>query len=149
MSLLDYPFDSDLILQKKKKLKKELLLKEGLIEKRVAILSGSTVGEIQNILELFLLNYGIKPVFWQGQYARYYEDLMFDDGSLKEFNPDFIYIHTTAKNLENLPVPTDSAEEVDAKLAREFAKFKACYQKALSFGSIVIVNNFEKPFYRM
>ncbi|MBQ7006688.1 MAG: HAD-IIIC family phosphatase [Oscillospiraceae bacterium] len=149
MSLLDYPFDSDLILQKKKKLKKELLLKEGLIEKRIAILSGSTIGEIQNILELFLLNYGIKPVFYQGQYARYYEDLMFDDGSLKEFNPDFIYIHTTSKNLENLPVPTDSSEDVDAKLAREFAKFKACYQKALSFGSIVIVNNFEKPFYRM
>ena len=81
MSLLDYPFDSDLILQKKKKLKKELLLKEGLIEKRIAILSGSTIGEIQNILELFLLNYGIKPVFYQGQYARYYEDLMFDDGT--------------------------------------------------------------------
>ena len=116
MSTLDYPFDSALILQKKKKLKKELLLKEGLIEKKVAILSGSTIGEVQNILELFLLNYGIKPVFWQGQYARYYEDLMFDDGSLKEFNPDFIYIHTTAKNLENLPVPTDSAEDVDAKL---------------------------------
>ena len=149
MSLLDYPFDSSLILQKKKKLKKELLLKEGLIEKRIAILSGSTIGEVQNILELFLLNYGIKPVFWQGQYARYYEDLMFDDGSLKEFNPDFIYIHTTSKNLENLPVPSDSSADVDAKLANEFAKFKACYQKALSFGSIVVVNNFEKPFYRM
>ena len=92
MSILDYPFDSALVLQKKKKLKKELLLKEGLIEKRIAILSGSTIGEVQNILELFLLNYGIKPVFYQGQYARYYEDLMFDDGALKEFNPDKIQV---------------------------------------------------------
>ncbi len=149
MSILDYPFDSSEILQKKKKLKKELLLSKNLIEKKVAILSGSTIGEIKNILELFLLNYGIKPIFYQGQYARYYEDIMFDDGSLKEFNPDYIYIHTTSKNLENLPVPTDSSQDVEVKLSKEFSKFKACYQKALNFGSIVIANNFEKPFYRM
>lgn len=149
MSILDYPFDSSLILQKKKKLKKELLEKEGLIEKRIAVLSGSTIGEIQNILELFLLNYGIKPVFFQGQYARYYEDLVFDDGKLKEFNPEFIYIHTTSKNLENLPLTTDTKDIVDEKLSKEFAKFKTCWQSALSTGAVVIANNFEKPFYRM
>ncbi|MBQ7284281.1 MAG: HAD family hydrolase, partial [Oscillospiraceae bacterium] len=131
MSVLDYPFDSDLILQKKKRLKKELLLKEGLIEKKVAILSGSTIGEVQNILELFLLNYGIKPVFWQVQYARYYENLVFESEQLKEFAPDFIYIHTTNKNLENLPIPTDSADDVKAKLENEFAKFKTCWEAAL------------------
>ena len=149
MSVLDYPFDNALILQKKKRLKKELLLKEGLIEKKIAILSGSTIGEVQNILELFLLNYGIKPVFWQGQYARYYENLVFESDQLKEFAPDFIYIHTTAKNLENLPLPTDNAEDVNAKLENEFAKFKTCYEAALNLGAIVIANNFEKPFYRM
>ncbi len=149
MSVFDYPFDANEILQKKKKLKKELLLKDGLIEKRIAILSGSTIGEIKNILELFLLNYGIKPVFYQGQYARYYEDIMFDDGSLKDFKPDFIYIHTTSKNLENLPLPTDSTQKVEEKLSREFTKFKSCYQKALNYGAVVIANNFEKPFYRI
>lgn len=149
MSALDYPFDSSFILQKKKKLKKELLQKEGLTEKKIAILSGSTIGEIQNILELFLLNYGIKPVFWQGQYARYYENLVFDNEQIKEFNPDFIYIHTGSKNLENLPTPQDSAESVKAKLENEFNRLKICYQAALSLGAIVIANNFEKPFYRM
>ena len=149
MSVFEYPFDNAFILQKKKKLKKELLLKEGLIEKKIAILSGSTIGEVQNILELFLLDYGIKPVFWQGQYARYYENLVFDNDELREFAPDFIYIHTTAKNLENLPVPTDSAEDVKAKLENEFAKFKICWEAALGLGAIVVANNFEKPFYRM
>ena len=149
MSVLSYPFDSALILQKKKSIKKELLLNENLIEKKVAILSGSTIGEIQNILELFLLDNGIKPIFYQGGYSRYYENLMFDDGSLKDFKPDFIYIHTTAKNLENLPVPQDGAEAVEQKLSREFAKLKACYDKALGFGAVVIANNFEMPFYRM
>ena len=97
MSVLEYPFDSALILQKKKRLKKELLLKEGLIEKKVAILSGSTIGEVQNILELFLLDYGIKPVFWQGQYARYYENLVFDNDQLKEFAPDCTICSNTGR----------------------------------------------------
>ena len=110
MSVLDYPFDSAYILQKKKSIKKELLANNKFIDEKVAILSGSTIGEIKNILELFLLNYGIKPEFKVGGYNRYFEDLMFDDGSLKEFGPDFIYIHTSNKNIENLPVPQDSAE---------------------------------------
>lgn len=149
MSSLIYPFDNSFILQKKKSLKKELLLKENLIEKRVAILSGSTVGEVQNILELFLLNFGIKPIFYQGSYARFYENLVFDDGSLKNFKPDFIYIHTTSRNLESLPVPQDDMDSAAAKLENEFARFKACYDAALNFGAVVISNNFEKPFYRM
>ncbi|MEG1895544.1 MAG: HAD-IIIC family phosphatase, partial [Oscillospiraceae bacterium] len=149
MSALSYPFDNGFILQKKKSIKKDLLLKENLIEKRVAILSGSTIGEIQNILELFLLEYGIKPVFYQGGYSRFYENLVFDDGSLKEFKPDFVYIHTTIKNLENLPEPQDTNDEVTLKLNKEFSKFKACYDAALGLGAIVIANNFEKPFYRM
>lgn len=149
MSVLDYPFDSAYILQKKKSIKKELLAKDKFIDKKIAVLSGSTIGEIKNILELFLLNYGIRPEFKVGGYNRYFEELMFDDGSLKEFGPDFIYIHTSNKNIENLPVPQDTPDEVQAKLEKEFAKYKTVVEKALSFGAVVIVNNFEMPFYRM
>lgn len=149
MSVLDYPFDSAYILQKKKSIKKELLTKDKFIDKKIAVLSGSTIGEIKNILELFLLNYGIRPEFKVGGYNRYFEELMFDDGSLKEFGPDFIYIHTSNKNIENLPVPQDTPDEVQAKLEKEFSKYKTVVEKALSFGAVVIVNNFEMPFYRM
>ena len=149
MSVLDYPFDNAYILEKKKSIKRELLQNDKFIEKKIAVLSGSTIGEIKNILELFLLNYGIKPEFKVGGYNRYFEELMFDDGSLKDFAPDFIYIHTSNKNIENLPVPQDSEEAVKDKLTKEFEKFKTVCEKALSFGAVVIVNNFEMPFYRM
>lgn len=39
------------------------LSQENLIEKHIAILGGSTTHDIKEMLELFLLNYGIKPVF--------------------------------------------------------------------------------------
>ncbi len=149
MSVLAYPFDNDFIMQKKKRLKKQLLENQNLINKKIAILTGSTVGEIKNILELFLLDNGIAPEFLEGHYNRYYEELMFNDEELKEFAPDYIYLHTTIRNLENLPVPTDSLEIIQEKLENEFNRFTAMYEKALSFGSIVIVNNFEMPFYRL
>ena len=101
MSLLDYPFDGAALLQKKRSLRRELLQRPGLVEKKVAILSGSTIGEIKNILELFLLNYGIKPEFYVGGYGLFYENLVFDDGSLAAFQPDFLYIHTSRKNIKD------------------------------------------------
>lgn len=72
MQALEYPFDAGMILQKKRSLRRELSARDGLVDKKIAILSGSTIGEIKNILELFLLNAGIRPEFHVGGYALYY-----------------------------------------------------------------------------
>ena len=53
MDLLRSDFDPALVLQQKRRIKRELLQKPGLIPKKVALMSGSTNGEIKNILELF------------------------------------------------------------------------------------------------
>ena len=90
MKELQYPFDVEYLIKNKKKIKKVLLEKEGLLEKRVAILGGSTTSEIKNMLEIFLLNYGIKPSFYESEYNKYYEDAMFGNKELDEFNPDIM-----------------------------------------------------------
>ena len=149
MSLIDYPFDGATLLQKKRSLRRELLQRSGLINKKVAILSGSTIGEIKNMLELFLLNEGIKPEFYIGGYGLFYENLVFDDGSLAAFKPDFLYIHTSRKNLQQLPVPSDSEADVAAKLDAEWARFEAAFVAAKKFGCPVIVNSFDPPTHRL
>ena len=149
MSLIDYPFDGATLLQKKRSLRRELLQRSGLIDKKVAILSGSTIGEIKNMLELFLLNEGIKPEFYIGGYGLFYENLVFDDGSLAAFKPDFLYIHTSRKNLQQLPVPSDSEADVAAKLDAEWARFEAAFVAAKKFGCPVIVNSFDPPTHRL
>ena len=58
MKELEYPFDNEYILKKKKSLKKQLLENDNFIEKNIAILGGSTTSDIKLILELFLLNQG-------------------------------------------------------------------------------------------
>lgn len=145
MTPFDYPYDCDVILQKKRRLRRELLTQSGLIPKKIAILSGSIIGEIKPILELFLLHHGIQPDFYEGEYARYYENAVFDDGSLRAFAPDIIYVHTTVQNLSGLPCPADSDVEAEEKLAAEVLRWQSFWDACCSMGAIVIQNNFEFP----
>ena len=148
MNILDYPFDPAMILQKKRSLKRTLSQTPGLVPKKVAIMSGSTIGEIKNILEVFLLANGIQPTFHEGGYALFYENLVFDDGSLAAFAPDIIYIHTSQRNIKNWPQPGDSADTVKDLLNAEFNRFAGAAKAALGFGCPVIVNNFDLPLFR-
>ena len=93
---LEYPFDSELILKKSKKMKK-LLQSEGSgrIKKNIAVLGGSTTHDIVRILELFLLNHGIEPVFYESEFGQYWEDAVFGNEALTAFSPDIIYFHTS------------------------------------------------------
>ncbi len=144
-SYLTYPLDSALILQKKRALRRELLQKENLIDKKVAIVSGSTVGEIKPILELFLLNSGIRPSFFEGEYGLFYEDIVFGNAELSAFAPDILYIHTSSHNLRYFPSPADTAEQAAQNLQDEYAYFEAVWQAAKSLGCPIIQNNFEPP----
>lgn len=148
MSMLDYPFDGALVLQKKRALKKELLCAEGLIDKKVAIMSGCTVGEFKNMLELFLLKGGIRPQFHEGGYALFYENVVFDDGTLAGFAPDVLYIHTSVRNVRAWPAPGMDTAEADELLNTELARFTAVWDAAEKLGCPVVQNNFELPLWR-
>lgn len=146
MRCLEYPFDCAMILQKKRALRRELREQKDLVPKKVAILSGSTVGEIKNILELFLLNAGIDPTFYVGEYARFYEEGMFDpSGALTAFAPDVIYVHTSVHNLDHLPLQTDTPEQAGQKLQDETQRWMGLWRAMQRFGCPIIQNNFELP----
>ncbi len=149
MQALEYPFDGTYILQKKRSLKRELIAKNNFVNKKIAIMSGSTIGDIKNILELFLLNHGICPEFYVGGYSLYYENIVFDDGELENFKPDIIYIHTSAQNITNRPTPSDTNQEVEEKLQATYSHFESIWKAAQKFACPVIQNNFEQPFYRI
>lgn len=93
--LIDY----SVMLKNKKRLKERLLQNPACMEKRIAVLCGSTFGEIKEFIEIFLLCYGIKPIFWEGNYNRFYEEACFPNQELSDFSPEFILLHMTSKNL--------------------------------------------------
>lgn len=146
---LNYPFDPAFILRKKKAIKPELLKKSDLKELNIAILGGSTTAEIKDILELFLLKYGFKPNFYESEFNKYYEDIMFDNEKLLNFKPHIIYIHTTSLNINSFPELTDSDNEIQQKLNNELERFKAIWKKIKeSYRCPIIQNNFELPYAR-
>ena len=69
MKELSYSFDAEYIIKKKKSLKRQLLadVNRNFVEKRIAILGGETTENIKLTLELFLLNYEIKPYFYESE----------------------------------------------------------------------------------
>lgn len=150
MKELEYPFDSQYLLRKRKSLKRTLLEKKDLIPKKIAILGGSTTHDIKDMLELFLLNLGFIPSFYESEYAQYWQDAMFDNEELKKFGPDIIFIHTSNRNILQWPEISDSVDEVDEKLRNMFNHFKVMWEKlSHNYDCPIIQNNFEYPFFRI
>lgn len=150
MKCLEYPFDSAYLISKKKRIRKELLETKRFIDKKIAILGGSTTSNIKLIMELFLLNQGIRPTFYESEYNHYFEDAVFENNELEKFHPDIIYICTTYRNIMKFPTITDSKEDIEDLLQLESDKFYQIW-KALKnkYNCPIIQNNFEYPYYRL
>ena len=151
MRELQYPFDNEYILKKSKRIKKELLAsEESRIAKRIAVLGGSTTHDIIRILELFLLEQGIEPRFYESEYAMYWQDAMFENQELMDFAPDVIYIHTSNRNVTDYPELNDDNEAVLAKEESIYKHFEVMWDKLRqTYACPIIQNNFEMPFYRL
>ena len=152
MKELEYPFDSSWILKNRKKIRRALLEnQQRRIKKRIAILGGSTTNDVTAMLELFLLNNGIEPEFYQSEYNRYWQDAVFGNPELNEFKPELIYIHTTSRNITEYTFDMKLSEaDVSSALERQYEHFTHMWQSIeKSFGCPVIQNNFEMPLYRI
>lgn len=148
---IDYPFDEKKLISGKKKIKRELLESGTFsLEKRIAILGGSTTSEMRDMIEIFLLNEGIKPIFYESGYGLYYDEGAFENRELADFSPDIVYIHTSYRNLSYLPTPADSLNSVEEKIESEFKKYVNLWENiSKKYNAVIIQNNFELPPFRL
>lgn len=146
-----YPFDAGYILAGKRRIRKRLLEDAaGYTEKRIAILGGSTTHDIKLIMELFLLNQGIRPSFYESEYNQYYQDAVFPCQELEAFRPDIIYICTSNRNIIRYPAMRDDADSIARMIEQEKQRFYSVWDSLRdTYGCPVIQNNFEMPFYRL
>ncbi len=151
MKELQYPFDCSYILKKKRSLKKALLSDGSTrIKKKIAVLGGSTTGDIVSVLELFLLDNGIEPEFYESEYNAYWQDAMFGNEELDAFSPDLVIVHTSNRNITETLSMKMSKQEVDEALSRQYSHFEVMWEKlAEKFACPIIQNNFELPLYRL
>ncbi|WP_324270941.1 HAD-IIIC family phosphatase [Fusobacterium polymorphum] len=146
LKCLEYPFDWEYLNRKKKSLKRELENnKDIFIEKKIAILGGSTTNEVKLNFELFLLKEGIKPIFYESEYNKYYEDALFSQ-ELLEFKPDIVYVYSTIKNIKKFPSIIFEKKQNEELFAYESKKLEMIWESLFSkLSCVVIQNNFELP----
>lgn len=151
MDCFHYPLDTATLLSKKRRLRRELLAQNPHpLQKRIAILGGSTTNEVADQLGLFLLQYGIQAEFYQSEYGQYWQDAMFGTPELDAFAPDIIYIHTSWRNIAAFPTTADPVQRIDEMLEAEFARFAQMWQALEEkFHCPIIQNNFDRPNYRL
>ncbi len=152
---MDYPFDSAEFMKNRKKLSRALREKAasggnpGMV-KKIAVLGGYTTHDIVRSMEVFLLDSGIDPVFYESEYAKFYEDAVFGNPELDSFAPDLVYICTSVRNIRTFPSPGMDEEKVDELLEENYRRFEACWKAVAGrYHCPVIQNNFEYPSYRL
>jgi hypothetical protein len=77
---------------------------------------------------LHLLSHGIRPVFYESEFAQYWQDAMFENLKLASFNPDIIFIHTTNLNIIRFPYASNNANECETYLQEEYERFRSMWE---------------------
>ena len=145
--LLTQPLDAQIILQKKKRIKREL--KESgnsFLPVRIALLGGSTTAMVRDVLELFLLDIGIEPSFYESEYGKWYEDAVFQNPALETFAPQLVLLHTSLYNITSFPAPTDGEQDAEQLAEQEIGRFIQVWRSLRErYDAAVIQNNFCLP----
>ncbi len=148
--IFTYPYDGDLLLRKQKALRRLLLVSSDVefIDKRIALLGGSTTETVKNILELFLLRAGIRPVFYESEYNKYYEDAVFGNSELNAFQPEILIVFTSMVNLMSRPVVGETQKTVEEKLGNEFTRFSLIWERLAERypAAVIIQTNMDLPY---
>jgi FkbH-like protein len=139
------------MLRKYKSLRRELLSANAAwLDRRIAVLGGSTTNGIIKMLDLHLLSQGIRAEFYESEYGQYWNDAMFSNPELVEFRPDIVFIHTSSRNIAAYPEPGDGAEAVNSLLDAQADNFERMWGKlAADYSCPIIQNNFEYPYWRL
>ncbi len=140
----------DVLLRKRKSLRREFLQNPNLLDVRIAILGGATTNELAEFLEILLLAEGFRCEFYQSEYGKYFEDAVFTTSRLSEFKPDIVYVHTSSLNIRSFPPMATTETEFQSAVASELSRFETIWQSLVEKqGCQIIQNNFELPHVRV
>jgi FkbH-like protein len=134
------------LIRKRRSLRRELSAREDLQALRIAVLGGATTNEVVDLLEIYLLDAGFRPTFYQSEYGQFYEQAVHSVSELQEFRPDLVYIHTSYRNVLVTPPVSASEEELARIVAAETDRYRQIWSSLRSaLACQVIQNNFELP----
>ena len=148
LTLLQWPFDGKALGRRRNALRRMLLERPGFMDRRIAVLGGSTTHDLVALMELFLLANGIRPTFYESEYNQWWEDAVFGNPALDAFRPDVVFIHTSVRNVRTWPDLGTEPSETDVE--ETVSKWRTAWEAlAAKFHCPVIQNNFDYLPYRL
>ena len=136
-------------MRSRRRLRRELSALPGLQKIRIAILGGSTTSELVDLWEVLLLSGGFEPTFHQSEYGLFYEEAVHNTQAIAEFQPDIVYVHTSYRNVQNIPAIGGSDAAFDIAVANELDRYRQIWNSlSAALPCQIIQNNFELPPYR-
>jgi FkbH-like protein len=113
---------------------------------KIAILGGSTTDLIKNNLSKQFTANNFKVDFYESGYNQFYFEGIKPTKKLKNFNPDYIYIHTSTFNIDEFPSVGANKQTTEKLIKKNLNKYKSIWSSIKkTFDCYIIQNNFEFP----
>ncbi len=136
----------DELLLRRRGLRRQLQARDGLQRIRIAVLGGSTTNELVDLLEILLIGNGFRPVFYQSEYGRYYEDAVLEPQTVADFKPDIVYIHTCSFNIQRFPPVSCRETDFCGFVHAEVNRYRSIWNSIdEAVGCQIVQNNFDPP----
>jgi len=113
---------------------------------RLAILGGSTLTQLVQLVEAFLVAEGIAAEVFEADYGVYRQEILSPGSSLDAFQPQIVFLATGSGDISKLPTPGMSRDEVARLADDEVAGWASLWEAAnRRWNATIIQNNFEMP----
>jgi FkbH-like protein len=119
------------------------------VSTRLAVLGSTTTSQLAGLLDLFLFAQNIDAEVYEAPYGLMRQEILDAGSELYEFEPRFVFLGATRRDLGAMPAPSDPLESVDAAANGIVEEWVGLWQAAHErLGCQIVQNNFDAPPWR-
>ena len=116
---------------------------------KIAVLGSCTTHQLNSLIELYLCAGRVGAEIYEADYGTYRQELLDPESELYRFQPDFIILATSWRDLGHRPELSDDRASVKRKVEEELADWMLLWRTAHDrLGCQIIVNDFDVPPWR-
>jgi FkbH-like protein len=117
---------------------------------KIAVLGSFTTHQLVTLIELFLQAGRIGTLIYEADYGTIRQEILDPGSELYQFQPDFVVVATTWRDLVHRPDPGDDRAQTQRKVEAELADWALLWNTAHNrLDCQIIQNNFDVPPWRV
>lgn len=111
---------------------------------RLAVMGGSTLTQLSQLIETFLASEGIDAEIFEAEYGVFRQEILGSGSALDKFQPQLVLLATGSRDISRYPEPGMTHDDVRKLADEEIAEWRVLWETAnRRWGATIIQNNFE------